>query len=81
VNGEIRQDDTTAHMIFSVAELIAFITEAITLEPGDVIYTGTPPGVAFGMDDPRYLQPGDEMAVEIEGIGTLRNRVVAAESP
>ena len=45
VNGEARQDDTTAHMLFPVARLIAFITEAITLEPGDVIYTGTPPGV------------------------------------
>jgi 2-keto-4-pentenoate hydratase/2-oxohepta-3-ene-1,7-dioic acid hydratase in catechol pathway len=81
VNGEVRQDDTTAHMIFSVAELVAFVTEAITLEPGDVIYTGTPSGVAIGMAEPRYLQPGDEMVVEIEGIGALRNRVVAGATP
>jgi 2-keto-4-pentenoate hydratase/2-oxohepta-3-ene-1,7-dioic acid hydratase in catechol pathway len=77
VNGTVRQDDTTAHMIFPVAELVAFVSEAITLDPGDVIYTGTPPGVAFGMDEPVYLRPGDEMVVEIDGIGALRNRVVA----
>ena len=52
VNGETRQDDTTAHMVFSVARIIAFITEAITLEPGDVIYTGTPPGVGHGRTPP-----------------------------
>jgi 2-keto-4-pentenoate hydratase/2-oxohepta-3-ene-1,7-dioic acid hydratase in catechol pathway len=77
VNGAVRQDDTTAHMIFSVAELVAFVSEAMTLDPGDVIYTGTPPGVALGMDEPVYLRPGDEMVVEIDGIGALRNRVVS----
>jgi 2-keto-4-pentenoate hydratase/2-oxohepta-3-ene-1,7-dioic acid hydratase in catechol pathway len=78
VNGTVRQDDTTAHMVFGVAELVAFVSEAITLDPGDVVYTGTPPGVAFGMAEPAYLRPGDEMVVEIDGIGALRNRVVRA---
>lgn len=77
VNGETRQDDTTAHMVFSVARIIAFITEAITLEPGDVIYTGTPPGVGVGRTPPLYLQPGDEMRVEIDRIGAIENRVVS----
>lgn len=75
VNGEVRQDDTTAHMLFGVAELVAFITEAITLEPGDLIFTGTPAGVGHGMDPPRYLEVGDTVQVEIEGIGTLENPV------
>jgi 2-keto-4-pentenoate hydratase/2-oxohepta-3-ene-1,7-dioic acid hydratase in catechol pathway len=78
VNGTVRQEDTTAHMVFGVAELVAFVSAAITLDPGDVIYTGTPPGVALGMPEPAYLQPGDEMVVEIDGIGALRNRVVRA---
>jgi len=77
VNGETRQDDTTANMIFSVAELIAFVSASITLEPGDVIFTGTPSGVAFGMPEPRYLAVGDRMRVEIDGIGALDNPVVA----
>jgi 2-keto-4-pentenoate hydratase/2-oxohepta-3-ene-1,7-dioic acid hydratase in catechol pathway len=77
VNGEIRQDDTTAHMIFGVAELIAFISEAITLDPGDLIFTGTPSGVAHGMDEPRYLAVGDRVRVEIDGIGALENEIVA----
>ncbi len=69
VNGEIRQNATTADMVFSVAELIATISQVMTLEPGDVILTGTPSGVG-------PLQPGDVVEVEIEGIGTLRNPVV-----
>lgn len=76
VNGETRQDDTTAHMVFSVARIIAFVTEAITLEPGDVIYTGTPPGVGHGRTPPSYLQPGDTMQVEIDGIGSIQNQIV-----
>lgn len=78
VNGELRQDSTTADMLFPVAELVAFISETITLEPGDVIATGTPPGVAFGRPDPRYLRDGDMVEVEIERIGTLTNPVRAA---
>jgi 2-keto-4-pentenoate hydratase/2-oxohepta-3-ene-1,7-dioic acid hydratase in catechol pathway len=75
VNGETRQDSTTANMIFGVAEIISFATQAITLEPGDVIATGTPAGVAMGQPEPRYLQPGDTVEVEIEGIGVLTNPV------
>jgi acylpyruvate hydrolase len=76
VNGETVQDATTADMIFPVAEIVAFVSAAITLEPGDVIATGTPPGVAFGRADPRWLQPGDTVDVEIERIGVLVNPVV-----
>ena len=75
VNGEVRQDDTTAHMLFGVAELIEFITEAITLEPGDLIFTGTPAGVGHGMEPKGYLAVGDTVQVEVEGIGTLENPV------
>jgi 2-keto-4-pentenoate hydratase/2-oxohepta-3-ene-1,7-dioic acid hydratase in catechol pathway len=78
VNGETVQDASTSDMIFGVAELIAYVTETITLEPGDVIATGTPPGVAFGRPDGRYLQDGDTVEVDIERIGVLVNPVVAA---
>ena len=77
LNGETVQDASTADMIFSVAEIVAFVSEAITLEPGDVIATGTPPGVAFGRPDRRYLQAGDEVQVEIAGIGVLVNPIRA----
>jgi acylpyruvate hydrolase len=78
VNGESRQDDTTAHMLFGVARLIAFISEAITLDPGDVIFSGTPPGVGHARRPPAYLQPGDLVRVEIDSIGSLENRIVSA---
>jgi len=77
VNGKTLQDGSTADMIFGVAELIAYVSETITLEAGDVIATGTPPGVAFGRPDARYLQAGDTVEVEIERIGALVNPVVA----
>jgi 2,4-diketo-3-deoxy-L-fuconate hydrolase len=77
VSGDLRQDSSCADMVFSVAEIIAFISEAITLEPGDIISTGTPPGVGLGFDPPRYLSPGDTVSIEIPGIGTLTNSVVA----
>jgi len=77
VNGESLQEASTADMIFGVAELVAYVSETITLEPGDVIATGTPPGVAFGRPDGRYLQDGDTVEVEIERIGVLVNPVVA----
>ena len=76
VNGEVLQDSSTAEMCFSVAELIAFITKTITLEPGDLIATGTPAGVGFTREPPVFLRPGDEITVEIEGIGSLTNPVV-----
>jgi acylpyruvate hydrolase len=66
------------NMIFTVAEIIAFASEAITLEPGDLIATGTPAGVGFARTPPVWLQPGDEVTVEIDGIGALSNPVVAA---
>lgn len=75
VDGEVRQSATTADMIFGVDELIEAISRTITLEPGDVIATGTPSGVAMGMTPPRYLRAGSEVAVEIEGIGRLVNRI------
>lgn len=75
VNGETRQDSTTGNMIFSVAELIAFITEGITLDPGDLIVTGTPSGVGSARKPPVFLKAGDEVTIEIEGIGVLTNPV------
>jgi 2-keto-4-pentenoate hydratase/2-oxohepta-3-ene-1,7-dioic acid hydratase in catechol pathway len=80
VNGETWQDSTTAEMIFDVATLVAFISRTIALEPGDVIATGTPAGVGHFQDPPRYLQDGDLMRCEIEGIGAIENRV-ADERP
>jgi 2-keto-4-pentenoate hydratase/2-oxohepta-3-ene-1,7-dioic acid hydratase in catechol pathway len=77
VSGEIRQDASTDDMIFSVAQLIAFLSGSTTLEPGTVILTGTPSGVGMGSDPPRWLRPGDAVQVTIEGIGTLSNPVVA----
>jgi 2-keto-4-pentenoate hydratase/2-oxohepta-3-ene-1,7-dioic acid hydratase in catechol pathway len=79
VNGDVMQDSSTAQMIFGVAELIAFISRTLTLEPGDVIATGTPPGVGMARTPPRWLRDGDEVTVEIERIGALTNRVRAAE--
>ncbi|MGH2466257.1 MAG: fumarylacetoacetate hydrolase family protein, partial [Candidatus Limnocylindrales bacterium] len=74
VNGELLQDETTGTMIFDVAELIAFASRAFSLEPGDVILTGTPGGVGHYRNPPRYMHDGDEVAVEIEGLGRLVNR-------
>ena len=76
VNGETWQDSTTAEMVFDVATIVAFASRTITLEPGDVIATGTPAGVGQYQDPPRYLKDGDEMRCEIEGIGVLENHVV-----
>jgi 2-keto-4-pentenoate hydratase/2-oxohepta-3-ene-1,7-dioic acid hydratase in catechol pathway len=75
VNGEVRQYSTTADMIFTVAELIAFVSEAITLEPGDLLLTGTPEGVGLFRDPPEFLADGDEVVVEIDGVGRLTNPV------
>ena len=75
VNGETMQDSTTAEMIFGVAEIVSFLSHACTLEPGDVILTGTPWGVGGFRDPPVFLQPGDTVEIEVEGIGTLANPV------
>lgn len=76
INGEVLQDARTSDMIFSVPTLIEFLSGSTTLAPGTVILTGTPPGVGFARTPPRWLQPGDEVSVEIEGIGRLTNPVV-----
>jgi acylpyruvate hydrolase len=77
VNGELRQDALCAQMLVGVAELIEYISQAITLEVGDVIATGTPSGVAAEMDEPVWLRDGDLVEVEIEGIGVLASPIVA----
>lgn len=77
VNGELRQDASTSSMVFPVARLIADLSAGMTLEPGDILATGTPEGVAMGRTPPPWLQPGDVVEAEIEGIGRLRNRIVA----
>lgn len=79
VNGVVKQDDTTAHMIFDIPTLLAELSRGMTLEPGDILATGTPAGVGFARKPPEFLRPGDVMESVIEGIGTLRNRVVAVE--
>jgi 2-keto-4-pentenoate hydratase/2-oxohepta-3-ene-1,7-dioic acid hydratase in catechol pathway len=75
VNGESRQDGTTADLIFGPEELVAFIAETCTLEPGALILTGTPSGVGAAMDPPRFLQPGDAIRIEVEGLGVLEHPV------
>lgn len=77
INGEVRQSSSTASMIFTVARLVSVLSAGMTLEPGDLLATGTPEGVAMGMQPPKWLQVGDTMEAEVEGIGTLRNRVAA----
>jgi 2-keto-4-pentenoate hydratase/2-oxohepta-3-ene-1,7-dioic acid hydratase in catechol pathway len=77
VNGEARQEATTADMIFRIDELIEVLSAGMTLEPGDIIATGTPSGVAAGFDPPRWLRVGDVVEAEVEGIGILRNRIVS----
>jgi 2,4-didehydro-3-deoxy-L-rhamnonate hydrolase len=77
LNGETVQESTTANMIFGVADVIAYVTRTITLEPGDLIATGTPAGVGAFRDPPLFMRAGDEITIEIEGIGSLTNPVVA----
>ena len=75
LNGQVMQDSNTSNMVFGVAELIAFIAQAITLEPGDLIATGTPAGVGAFRDPPVFMRAGDEITIEIEGLGALTNPV------
>ncbi|ESP86998.1 fumarylacetoacetate hydrolase family protein [Candidatus Halobonum tyrrellensis] len=79
VNGETRQDSNTEEFIFGVEEVVEYISGFTTLRPGDVISTGTPGGVGVFSDPPELLEPGDEVEIEIEGIGTLSNPVVAED--
>ena len=78
VNGELRQDGNTRTLIFDIPAIISFLTRQLTLEPGDVIATGTPAGVGLGMKPQVWLQPGDTIRMEIDGLGLLENPVVAA---
>ncbi len=75
VNGELRQDSTTADLIFGPRALVDFLQETCTLEPGDLILTGTPSGVGQAMDPPRFLDPGDTVRIEIEGLGSIEHPV------
>ena len=75
VSGEVLQSSNTKHLIFSIPVLIEYISRVITLEPGDVISTGTPAGVGFARKPPRLLKDGDECVVEVEGLGRLVNPV------
>ena len=76
VNGTRRQTGNTRTMVFSVAEIISFLSRFMTLLPGDVIATGTPPGVGMGFKPPVYLQPGDVVELGIEGLGDQRQEVI-----
>ena len=80
INGELRQDANTRDLIFDVPEIIATISQGITLHPGDVIATGTPAGVGIGFQPPKYLLPGDVARIEIGGVGVLENRFVEAHA-
>ncbi|MFQ3566575.1 MAG: fumarylacetoacetate hydrolase family protein [Aggregatilineales bacterium] len=80
LNGELRQDSSTADMIFNVAQIISYTSQYMTLEPGDIISTGTPEGVILGMKDKVWLKPGDEYAIEIGKLGRLVNRFVSEDS-
>jgi 5-carboxymethyl-2-hydroxymuconate isomerase len=75
VNGEVRQDDSTANMLFPIPSLLAYLSTFTTLKPGDVIATGTPTGAGARLDPPRFLAPGDVVEVEVAGVGILANTV------
>ena len=77
IGGEVLQHSNTRELIFKIPELIAHLSGVVTLEPGDVVATGTPGGVGFARKPPRYLQPGDEIIIRIEGLGELRNPVIS----
>jgi len=76
VNGKKRQDSNTKQMVFGVAELVAYLSQCLTLEPGDCITTGTPAGVGLGCNPPEYLKAGDVVELSVQGLGTQRQRVV-----
>ena len=77
VNGEMRQSSNTCQLLFDCFDLVEHLSTAFTLEPGDVISTGTPGGVGFVMKPPKYLKPGDRVKIAIDKLGVLENRVVA----
>ena len=80
LNGQTMQDSTTRQLLFSIEKLIAYVSGVCTLSPGDLLFTGTPPGVGAARKPPVFLKPGDEVEVEIEKLGVLRNRVVAEQA-
>ena len=77
LNGEVVQDSTTANLVFGIDEVISYASQTATLEAGDLILTGTPAGVGIFRTPPRLLEPGDEITIEIDGVGSLTNPVVA----
>jgi 2-keto-4-pentenoate hydratase/2-oxohepta-3-ene-1,7-dioic acid hydratase in catechol pathway len=77
IGGQVLQNSNTRELIFKIPDLVAYLSSVFTLEPGDVVATGTPRGVGFARKPPRYLQAGDEVIIRIEGVGELRNPVVA----
>jgi 2-keto-4-pentenoate hydratase/2-oxohepta-3-ene-1,7-dioic acid hydratase in catechol pathway len=79
IDGQVFQDSNTSNLIFGIPKLIAYLSSVMRLEHGDVISTGTPAGVGFAQKPPRWLRPGDEVSVSVQGIGTLTNPVVAEE--
>ena len=76
LNGKRVQDGTTATMVYGVAHIVAYLSQFFTLMPGDIITTGTPPGVGMGMKPPQYLKPGDNMRIGIDGLGEQDQKVV-----
>nr|WP_246343952.1 fumarylacetoacetate hydrolase family protein [Sphingobium jiangsuense] len=78
VNGELRQDGNTSELVHNVWQQISYLSTAFTLDPGDLIATGTPSGVGIAMQPPRFLQPGDVVRCEVDGIGAIENRVKAS---
>jgi 2-keto-4-pentenoate hydratase/2-oxohepta-3-ene-1,7-dioic acid hydratase in catechol pathway len=76
LNGTTMQDSNTSKLIFGIDEVIAYLSQIVTLEPGDLIFTGTPPGVGMACKPPVFLKSGDVCEVEIGGIGVLRNSIV-----
>ena len=81
LNGQTMQDSSTSQLVFGVAELIAYLSQIFTLEPGDLVFTGTPPGVGMARKPPVWLKPGDQVEVEIDRLGTLSNSVIAGQAP
>jgi 2,4-didehydro-3-deoxy-L-rhamnonate hydrolase len=79
VNGEIMQDGNTSDMIFGVGEILAYLSETMTLYPGDLVATGTPNGVGYARKPPWFLHPGDEVSVEIDSVGSVRTPIVATD--
>jgi 2-keto-4-pentenoate hydratase/2-oxohepta-3-ene-1,7-dioic acid hydratase in catechol pathway len=80
INGQRMQTGSTKTMIFSVAKIVSYLSRFMTLMPGDVIATGTPPGVGMGMKPPQYLKAGDRVRVEVDGLGALENVMVAGDA-